>query len=153
MQERNIIGGATATIISPLVHFYEALAPFLIAAIVLILADARFGIMAAKKRKEVIRSSRKWRRAINKLVDYICWATLAGMIGSVYGTILGVPTLTALIMLVVYAIELSSIVNNYLEYKDIHFRFNVLKFIASKLIGKDNVKEFIEKTDDDNKEA
>lgn len=153
MQERNIISGATATLISPLVHFYEALAPFLIAAIVLILTDSRFGIKAAEKRGEAIRSSRKWRRAINKLVDYICWATLAGMFGSMYGTVLGVPTLTALIMLVVYAIELSSVINNYLEYKGIHFKFNFIKFILAKIIGKDNVKEFIEKTDDDNKEA
>ena len=146
MQERNVIGGATATIISPLVHFYEALAPFLVAAIVLILMDSRFGILAAKKRGEPIRSSRKWRRAINKLVDYICWATLAGMIGSMYGSVLGVPTLTALIMLMIYAIELSSVINNYLEYKDIHFRFNFINFIISKIAGKD-AKDFIEKTD------
>ena len=72
MQDRNVIGGATAALLSPFVGFFEGLLPFLMLALILIIVDSRFGILAARKRGEVIRPSRKWRRAINKLVDYIC---------------------------------------------------------------------------------
>lgn len=78
MQERNIINGTTTALVSPLLDFYENMIPFLLLAIVLIFVDSRFGVAAAKKRGEQIRPSRKWRRAINKLVDYICWVTSAG---------------------------------------------------------------------------
>lgn len=73
IQERNIINGTTAAIVAPLLEFYNRLIPFLLLAIVLIIVDSRFGVAAARKRNEPIRTSRKWRRAINKLVDYICW--------------------------------------------------------------------------------
>ena len=36
MQERNVLAGATATVISPLVDFYGKLLPFLLLAILLI---------------------------------------------------------------------------------------------------------------------
>ena len=42
MQERNIIGGTTAAAISPFVAFFQALWPFLLLAIILIIADTRF---------------------------------------------------------------------------------------------------------------
>ena len=80
MQDRNIIGAATSMALMPFIEFYQALTPYIILAIVLIIADSRFGVEAAQKRGEVIRQSRKWRRAINKLVDYICWISLASLI-------------------------------------------------------------------------
>lgn len=129
ISERSVIGGVAATAVSPFVEFYNALTPYIVFAIILIVADARFGIAAARKRGETIRPSRKWRRAINKLVDYICWASLAGVFGNTYGGVLGVPTLTAIVMLVVYAIELSSIFNNYFEYKGLHIRISLFKAI------------------------
>ena len=82
IQERNIINGTTAAIVAPLLEFYNRLIPFLLLAIVLIIVDSRFGVAAARKRNEPIRTSRKWRRAINKLVDYICWVALAAMVGA-----------------------------------------------------------------------
>ncbi|MBR5105330.1 MAG: hypothetical protein IKU93_02715, partial [Alistipes sp.] len=101
MQERNIISGAMATVISPLVEFYYALLPWLILAFVLIIADTRFGVEASIKRGEQFRPSRMMRRMINKFVDYICWITLAGVIGNTFGTVLGIPILSAIILLVV----------------------------------------------------
>lgn len=127
MQERNVIGSVTAATIAPFVEFYEALTPFIMIAIVLIITDARFGIEAAQKRGETIRVSRKWRRAINKLVDYICWVSLAGVFSNTYSTILGIPTMTALVMLIVYGIELISIFNNYFEYKGLTLRISFAK--------------------------
>lgn len=138
-----MLAGATATVISPLVDFYGKLLPFLLLAILLIAIDSRFGIQASKKRGETIRTSRAIRRAINKFVDYVCWITLAGMIGQTFGLAFHVPLLSIIVLLIVYTIELSSIFNNYFFYKGIKMRFNGLKFI-SKVSGT-NVEEFIEK--------
>jgi L-lactate permease len=108
----------------PFVNFYQALVPYIILAIALIIVDSRFGIEAAKKRGETIRQSRKWRRAINKLVDYICWISLAGVFSNAYSEVLGVPMLSAIVMLVVYAIEIVSCFNNYFESKGIDIRIS-----------------------------
>ena len=121
-----------ATVISPFVEFYQALLPFLILAVVLIVADTRFGVEASIKRGEAFRPSRMMRRAINKLVDYICWITLAGVVGNAFGTILGIPILSALILLVVYGIELTSCFNNYFEFKGINKKINIWKLFGKK---------------------
>lgn len=143
MQERNVLAGATATVISPLVDFYGKLLPFLLLAILLIAIDSRFGIKASKKRGETIRTSRVIRRAINKFVDYICWITLAGMLGQTFGVVFHIPLLSMIVLLVVYTIELSSIFNNYFFYKSLKIKFNGLKFISK--MTKVNVEEIIEK--------
>ena len=143
MQERNVLAGAIATVISPLVDFYGKLLPFLLLAILLIAIDSRFGIQASKKRGETIRTSRAIRRAINKFVDYICWITLAGMLGQTFGVVFHIPLLSMIVLLVVYTIELSSIFNNYFFYKGLKFKFNGLKFISK--MTKVNVEEIIEK--------
>lgn len=148
MNERNIINGTSAVILSPLVDFYSHLWPFVLVALVLIIVDLRFGVEAAQKRGEQIRTSRMWRRTINKLVDYICWITLAGAFGAAFGEVLGVPVLAAVIILVVYAIELSSCFNNYFEARGIKFRVNVLR-----LLGVKRVEEAVESVEDKEKKA
>lgn len=127
MQERNIINGVMASAIMPLLTFYENLMPYILLAIALIIVDSRFGVKASRKRGETIRPSRKWRRAINKLVDYVCWVTLAGVFGQAYGSVLDIPALAALMLLIVYSIELTSIFNNYFEYKGMRIKINVFK--------------------------
>lgn len=141
------MAGATATVISPLVDFYGKLLPFLFLAILLIAIDSRFGILASKKRGETIRTSRAIRRAINKFVDYICWITLAGMLGQTFGVAFHIPLLSLIVLLVVYTIELSSIFNNYFFYKGIKLKFNGMKFIG-KVIGKD-IDDVITKDNED----
>lgn len=143
MQERNIIGSATAAVLAPIVDFYASLAPFLILAIVLIATDCLFGVKASKSRGEKIRRSRMIRRSINKLVDYICWITLAGMMGIAFGSALHVPILSYVMFVVVVGIELTSIFNNYFEYRGLHIHFNVFKFF-SKLFGREELEEAIE---------
>ena len=147
MQDRNVIAGATAAVISPLVDFYAKLLPFLMLAMLLIIIDSRFGIQASKKRGETIRTSRAIRRAINKLVDYICWITLAGMIGNTFGSAFHIPLLSIIVLCVVYSIELTSIFNNYFFYKGIKKKFNGLKFF-SKLTGHTVIEESIENIED-----
>ena len=144
MNDRNIINGTSAVIFAPLVDFYQALWPFILVAIVLIIADLRFGIEAAKKRGETIRTSRMWRRTINKLVDYICWITLAGAIGATFGNVLNIPILSAIIILIIYGIELSSCFNNYFEARGWKLRINIWK-----LFGGKKLEEAIESTDND----
>ena len=149
MQDRNVIAGATAAVISPLVDFYSKLLPFLMLAIALIVIDSRFGILASRKRGEAIRSSRAVRRAINKLVDYICWVTLAGMIGQTFGAAFHIPLLAVIVMCIVYSIELTSIFNNYFFYKGINKKFNGWKFF-SKITGNDAIESAIEDKTDEN---
>ena len=48
-QERSVINGATAMFVSPVVDFYQSMSPFLLLALVLIVADTRFGVAAARK--------------------------------------------------------------------------------------------------------
>lgn len=148
IQERNIINGTTTAVVAPLLDFYNSLIPFLLLAIVLIFVDSRFGVAAAKKRGEPIRTSRKWRRAINKLVDYICWVTLAGLFGQTFGTILGIPILSGLLLLIVYSIEISSCFNNYFEAKGINKKINVFK-----LFNRQEVERCIEDVPDKEKEV
>lgn len=147
MQERNIINGVMASAIMPLLDFYENLMPFILLAIILIFVDSRFGIAAARKRGEDIRPSRKWRRAINKLVDYVCWVTLAGVFGQAYGSILDIPALAAVMLLVVYGIELTSIFNNYFEYKGLHKKINLFR-----LLRRTDIEECIVDTADEETE-
>lgn len=148
MQDRNVIAGATAAMISPLVDFYSKLLPFLVLAILLIAIDSRFGIKASRKRGELIRASRAVRRAINKLVDYICWITLAGMLGQTFGVVFHIPLLSMIVLMIVYAIELTSIFNNYFFYKGIKKKFNGWKFF-SKLTGQEAIEESIEDVKDE----
>jgi hypothetical protein len=131
MQERNIIGGVTATIITPLLDFYTKLAPFLILALVLIICDLRFGVARAKRAGEVVRMSRAIRRTLNKLVDYICWVTLAGLFGNTFGEVFGIPVLSASLLVLIYGIEFNSCLNNYL--KAYNKKINIFKFLKKKV--------------------
>lgn len=143
MHERNIIGGFTAAVLSPFVEGWQQMLWFLILAVILILGDLRFGIAAAKKREEKIRPSRAVRRSLNKLVDYICWLSIATVVGVNFGSVFGLPLLSVIIMAVVCIIEMSSIVDNYLEYKGIKQKVNVIKLIA-RIFRRPEIEEVLE---------
>ena len=146
MHERNIIGGFTAAVLSPFVEGWQQMLWFLILAIILILGDLRFGIAAAKKRGERLRPSRAVRRSINKLVDYICWLSIATVVGINFGTVFDIPLLSVIIMAVVCIIELSSIIDNYLEYKGIKKKVNLIKLIAH-IFRRPEVEDVLESTE------
>ncbi len=148
MNERNIISGATVTLLSPFIDGWQNLLIWLILALVLIIGDLRFGISAAKKRGERIRPSRAIRRTINKFVDYICWVSIAWVMGAAFGNQLGVPLLAVIIMAIICAIELSSIFDNYCQYKGLKKRFNVFRFL-SRLFKRPEIEECFEDTKDD----
>lgn len=82
------------------------------------------------------------------MVDYICWVTLAGLFGQTFGTILGIPVLSGLLLLIVYGIEVSSCFNNYFEYKGINKKVNIFK-----LFNRSDVENCIEDVEDTKKEG
>ena len=143
MQERNIIAAFTAAVLSPFVEGWQQMLWFLILAVILILGDLRFGIAAAKKRDEKIRPSRAVRRSLNKLVDYICWLSIATVVGVNFGSVFGLPLLSVIIMAVVCIIEMSSIIDNYLEYKGIKQKVNLIKLI-SHIFRRPEIEEVLE---------
>ena len=152
MHERNIIGGFTAAVLSPFVEGWQQMLWFLILAVILILGDLRFGIAAAKKREEKIRPSRAVRRSLNKLVDYICWLSIATVVGVNFGSVFGLPLLSVIIMAVVCIIEMSSIVDNYLEYKGIKKKVNVIKLIA-RIFKKPELEDVLEPAEETQEEG
>ncbi len=161
MSERNIINGTTATgLLTVFYEFYQPLMPFLVLALVMVLVDLNFGIAAAKRRRreaiknnqpfEDVRLSRAGRRTINKLTDYICWVTLAGLFGQAFGTFLGIPTLAAGILVFVYGLELSSCFANFFEARGKKVKVNIWAFLK----GNSRIIEFEEepiKTKDNGK--
>jgi hypothetical protein len=133
MQERNIIGGVTATIVTPLIDFYSNLIPFILLAVVLIVCDLRFGVARAKRIGETVRMSRAVRRTLNKLVDYICWVTLAGLFGNTFGEVFGIPTLSFVLLGVIYGIEMNSCYKNFFEARNVKKKFNVFSIFKKNI--------------------
>lgn len=101
-------------------------------ALILIIADLRFGVEAAKKRGEKIRFSRAGRRTINKIVDYLCWVLLAGAIDKAFGASFDIPIFPALILLVIYGFEINSCYGNYFESHGKKVNVNIFKFFSKK---------------------
>lgn len=147
MQERNVITGTAAAFTAPWVETWDRLWPFVLVALFLTLTDARWGIAAAKKRGEKIRKSRAIRRTINKVVDFICWISLTWGLGH---TILSDESLHLIIfaiIAIVYGVELSSVFDNYFEYKGKKKRLNLWKLVC-KLMGKPDLSDVIEDKND-----
>lgn len=132
MDERNVINGMAAVALSEFLGFLHPLRFFLLAGAVLILADLRFGIEAAKARKEKIRKSRAGRRTINKMVDYLCWILLAGALDKAFGIPFDIPLLPALVLLVVYGFEINSCYSNYFEAHGKKVKVNIFKLFEKK---------------------
>lgn len=147
MQERNVLSGATSAFLAPLIDGWGNLILWIGFALLLILMDLRFGWAAAKKRGEKPRKSRALRRTINKLVDYICWISLAWFIGHTFGSSFNVPILAVIVLAIIYIIEFVSIADNYLEYKGINKKLN-WQGLFSKLFQKHNIDIFVDKDED-----
>ena len=123
---------AGACVGAALSGFYGHLAPWLLAAVVLVVSDLRFGILAARERGEEIRLSRAIRRTVNKALDYLCWVTVAEVLSRTFGVTLGYPMVSVGVLMMVYGIELNSLANNWLTYKRIKGRFDIWKLIRGR---------------------
>lgn len=124
------------TIGMTIIMFYQPLIPWMLLALALVLVDLRFGILASKRRGEQIRSSRAVRRTLNKVCDYFCWVTVAGLVGESFGKVLDVPVVSMGLLVLVYGIEISSAINNYFEYKGVDKKFNWWRLIHKTEVGK-----------------
>ncbi len=85
----------------------------LILALTLTLADLKFGIAAAKARKEDVKKSKAVRRTIDKITSYIIWVILAYTFGQAFALPFGVELLPMLMLVIIYGVELESIYVNY----------------------------------------
>lgn len=130
--DSNILSTFMALLGATIANFYSHLAPWLLLGAVALLVDLRFGIKAAKARGETVRTSRAIRRTLNKAIDYLGIVTLAEMLSRTFGVSLGVPIVSMGMLFIIYGIELSSILNNYFEYKGLPWKFNLLKFLRKK---------------------
>ena len=132
MEERNVVGGFMAAIMSGFFEFMEPLRWFFLLGFILIFVDLRFGMMAAKARKEEIRTSRAIRRTLNKVIDYLCWILVAGAMGKAFGMPFDVPILPAIVLLVIYGCEVNSCYSNYFEAHGKKVKINIFKWFARK---------------------
>lgn len=104
----------------------------LAAAFILIMADLRFGIPAAKARGEEVKKSRAVRRTFDKITNYCLWIILAYTFGQAFGQPFGIDLLPLIILLVIYGVELESIYVNYFAAKGKKIKVNVFKFFGKK---------------------
>lgn len=131
-ETNNLFQAAVASAGTLITSFYSHLAPWLVLGLVLVLVDLRYGVLAARVRGEEIRLSRAWRRTINKMIDYLCWVTVAELMSRTFAVSLGAPVVSMTMLFIIYGIEISSCANNYFEYKGVRKRFNFWKFINRK---------------------
>ncbi|MBS5798117.1 MAG: hypothetical protein KH100_15835 [Dysgonomonas mossii] len=101
-------------------------------AFLLTMADLKFGISAAKYRKEIVKRSRAVRRTFDKITNYCLWIILAYTFGQAFGQPFGIDLLPLIILLVIYGVELESIYVNYFAAKGKKVKVNVFKFFSKK---------------------
>jgi hypothetical protein len=130
-QERNVIGGMVGVAFSGMIDFLSPLKWFALLGLILIVADLRFGVQAAKSRGEKIRFSRAGRRTLNKLVDYICWVFLAAAADRAFIDF-SIPLLPGLVLLVVYGFEINSCFSNYFESRGKKMKVDFLGIFRKK---------------------
>jgi hypothetical protein len=118
----------------------------LIGAFILTMADLKFGIAAAKYRKEIIKRSRAIRRTIDKICSYLLWVILAYTFGQAFGKPFGIDLLPIIILLIIYGVELESIYANYFVSKGKKVKVNIFKFFGKKT-------DILEMEEDENEEA
>ena len=130
--EHIVVIGLTDHLLQGLIDFFKWAEVFLITAVVLVLADLRFGVQAAKFRKEVVRRSRAWRRTLSKLFDYLTWVILAYVIGQAFGKPFDIEIIPFIVLLVVCAAEIESIFVNYFASTGKKVKVTLFKGILNK---------------------
>lgn len=112
-------------------------------ALVLTLADLKFGIAASKYRKEDVKKSKAVRRTLDKISSYILWVILAYTFGQAFTLPFGIDLLPMLMLLIIYGVELESIYVNYFASKGRNVKVNILKYFSRKadIIEIDDQKE------------
>lgn len=97
----------------------------------LIIADFWLGISESKLVGKEIRKSKAWRRTLNKIVDYMCYLMVAGLLGKAIGEPMGLDALkvASIVMLLTCAWELDSIYGHVCVLNGAEKDFSIRKFI------------------------
>lgn len=127
----------------------------LLACVVLIIADLKFGIESSQVQGESIRASRALRRTVNKFIDYLCWLMFSAVFAEAFAAPLGIDRMvvTVGVMLLACFNEIDSIVQNYHAARGIE-GFSLVRFIIN-IVKKKNkdVGEALDETLTDKKDG
>lgn len=134
----------TDNLLQGLIEFFQWAFWLVLLAFGLVIADLKFGLDAAKNRKEQVKKSRAIRRTMDKICSYVMWIVLAYFFGKAFGTPFGIDLLPLIILLVIYGVELESIYVNYFAAKGKKVKINILKFFGKKA----DIIEFEQKEDE-----
>lgn len=120
----------------------------LLACVVLIIADLKFGIENSQVQGEAIRASRALRRTVNKFIDYLCWLMFSAVFAEAFAVPLGIDRMavTVGVMLLACFNEIDSIVQNYHAARGIE-GFSLVRFVINLLKRKNkDVGEALDET-------
>lgn len=98
----------------------------------LIVADFWLGLSESKLVGKPIRRSKAFRRTLNKVVDYMCYLMVAGLLGKAIGEPMGMNALrvASVVMLLTCAWELDSIYGHICVLNGAEKDFSVRRFIV-----------------------
>lgn len=104
---------------------------WILAAIVLVLADLWFGIRVSRKKELEIRFSRAWRRTFNKFIDYILYVVLGTTLAMSIGPSLEIKPLqiASLILIFCYAFEIDSIGSHICQLHGVKKKVSIFKIL------------------------
>lgn len=104
---------------------------WILAAIVLVLADLWFGLRVSRKNDVEIRFSRAWRRTFNKFVDYILYVVLGTTLAMAAGPSLEVNPvqIASIILIFCYAFEIDSIYSHVCQLHGVKKKISVFKVL------------------------
>lgn len=101
---------------------------------VLVLADLRLGVQAARFRGELVRRSRKWRRTLSKYIDYCCVVTACKMFDDFIVSQYSIPLVYISFCLVLAWVELDSVFSNFGELRGVNVLKAAKQFIYKKIL-------------------
>lgn len=122
----------TDSFLGGLLYFFVWAKWLLLLAVVLAVADAKFGIEAARFRKEQVKRSRAVRSTLNKLSGYVLWIMLAYTFGQAFGLTFGADMLPLVMLLIIFCIEIESIWVNYYAARGKKVRIKLLDYFKKK---------------------
>lgn len=129
-----------------LIEFFVWAKWLMLAALVLTIADLKFGVEKAKYIKEEVRRSRAIRRTLQKISDYVMWIIVAYTFDKAFISF-SIELLPFLMLIIIYGIELESIYKNYGTARGKNLKINILGFFKKKT---DLIEIEEEKEDDTN---
>lgn len=103
----------------------------MLTALVLTIADLKFGVEKAKSKKEEVRKSRAIRRTLQKICDYLLWIIMAYTLDKAFISF-EIDLLPFILLIIIYGIEMESIFKNYFTARGKNVKINIYKFLSRK---------------------